>query len=430
MSPLARLLLAEGHGVSGSDRGHDRGLSPEKFAALKAAGARLYPQDGSGLDQKTVALVVSSAIEETIPDVVAARRLKIPIVKRAEVLARMVNARRGIAVGGTSGKSTVTGMVASILLHAGLDPWVMNGGVMTGLGNALAGGGDLFVSEVDESDGSIALFNPAVSVVTNITLDHKPLAELRPLFRDFLGRASLGAVVNLDDPEAAALKGAHANTATFSLSDPAADLVAENIIPAPDGITFSTGGVKMRLCVPGHHNVSNALAALAAAQLCGVSLERAAEGLAQFRGIARRLETVGTAGGVTVIDDFAHNPDKIRASLSALREFPGRLWIVFQPHGYGPLRMMMTELAGAFHDGLTAEDRLLLLPVHDAGGSADRSVSSADLAAAVPGSKVFGSRDEAAAFLKAHAKAGDRIVVMGARDDTLADYARNLSGLF
>ncbi|QQG35590.1 MAG: UDP-N-acetylmuramate--alanine ligase [Micavibrio aeruginosavorus] len=441
MSALALALISEGHVVKGSDRSHDQGHSPDKFKALADAGVVIYPQDGSGIDASVSTLVVSSAIEESIPDVKAARALNIPIQKRAELLAEIFNSRRGIAVGGTSGKSTVTGMLGHILNQAGLDATVINGATMMnavaqgaqGLGNAVIGKSGIIVIEADESDGSIALYQPAISVLTNITLDHKPVDQIRPLFIDFLKKAKEGAVVNLDDPEASCLTAENPQrTVTFSHSNKAATLFADNIVYGADEVRFrvsegqGVGSVNVILPVPGRHNVENALTAMGAARMAGVPLADCALALSSFKGVKRRLEFVGRAHDISVIDDFAHNPDKIAASLSALRQTPGRLIVIFQPHGFGPMKMMRREIVESFVRGMAANDVLLMPDIYYAGGTAQKDISSADLINDVTSggrmARHLPTRDLIRDFIRAEARKDDRIVVMGARDDTLTDF--------
>jgi UDP-N-acetylmuramate--alanine ligase len=311
-------------------------------------------------------LVTSAAVEETVPDVQAARRLGAEHLTRPQLLARLFNAApTGIAVGGTSGKSTVTGMIGWIFHALGKQPTVMNGAVMknfvtadTPFASALVGGGDLFVSEVDESDGSIALYEPRIAVLNNVTLDHKEMDELRRLFRDFVSRAET-AVLNLDDPETA-LIAAHVQPGkriTIGFA-PGADLAGSAVEEQPHGIAFDaalrrTGEtVRVQLGVPGKHNASNALAALAAVHAAGVGLGEAAQALSGFNGLRRRLELVGTRRDISVIDDFGHNPDKIAATLDTLHAFPGRLLVFFQPHGYGPLRTLRDPLIETFAEKL------------------------------------------------------------------------------
>jgi UDP-N-acetylmuramate--alanine ligase len=442
MLPLALILRGHGAIVAGSDRALDQGRTAAKFEFLKARGIALYPQDGSGVASAAQTVVISAAVEDTVPDVVAARRLGAALVTRAELLAQLFNAApQSIGVAGTSGKSTVTGMIGWMLTDLGRDPTIMNGAVMKNFAGADApfasarvGASGLFVSEVDESDGSIARYTPDIAVVNNISLDHKTMDELRTLFADFVTKARI-AILNLDTPETAALISRAAQAVTYSLSSADADLRAENLLPAPDGIGLDLiagngDSIPMRLQVPGEHNVANALAALGVAHALDIPLTDAVRALERFTGIRRRLEIVGTARGITVIDDFAHNPDKIAATLRTLHAFPGRLLVMFQPHGFGPLHKMRHEFIAGFARDLAAQDILLMPEPVYYGGTAERTVSSEDIARGV---REAGRQAEALATragcgerLLEFAQTGDRIVVMGARDDTLATFAADL----
>jgi UDP-N-acetylmuramate--alanine ligase len=442
MLPLASILRASGAKVAGSDRSLDVGRSAPKFDYLRSLGIQLFPQDGSGL-QPGMTLVTSAAVEETVPDVLRAHELDVPHLRRPELLAQLLNAaHHSIAIGGTSGKSTVTGMVGWILHAAHRQPTVMNGAVMKNFvtpsapfASALVGDPELFVSEVDESDGSIALYKPEVAVLTNISLDHKELVELRGLFAGFLA-ASRKAVLNLDDPETRALAEAlpGEKLVGYGFDSPGADFAGRNLQLLPGGVSFDVDhGDKrhqVRLKLPGRHNASNGLAAIAAARQLGVPVAEAAAALGRFEGLRRRLEMVGEAGGVTVIDDFAHNPDKIDATLATMRAQPGRVLILFQPHGYGPIAKMGDQLAESFANGMGVEDRLYLPdPVYQ-GGTVERTRGSdwlADQIRArggnaehVPERAAIGDK------LVGEARPGDRILIMGARDDTLAEFAREL----
>jgi UDP-N-acetylmuramate--alanine ligase len=431
--------------VEGSDRALDQGRNTERFDYLRARGVTLHPQDGSGVRRSEQIVVTSTAVEETVPDVQAARRVGATLITRAQLLAELFNrAGQGVGVAGTSGKSTTVGMIGWILHRAGRSPTIMNGADMknfTGAGSPIAsarvGDGDTFVSEVDESDGSIAFFEPRVAVVNNISLDHKSLDELRALFRGFIAKARTP-VLNLDNAETAAiatdLKPGQA--VTYSLNGVQADLRASAPVRSPTGIGFKvtahdTGEtVKVALQVPGLHNMANALAALSAAKACGVGLAEAAAHLGEFSGIRRRLEVVGTANGVTVIDDFAHNPDKISATLETMHAFPGRLLLMFQPHGYGPIRLMRNALVDCFAAGMREEDVLVMPEPVYFGGTVDRSVGSRDLVGDIErsGRKAFAFADRSACGdeLVQLARNGDRIVIMGARDDSLSQFAREL----
>ena len=445
MLPLATILAGRGAIVEGSDRGLDQGRVPAKFDSLIARGIRLHPQDGSGIVSAEQIVVASAAVEDTVADIVAATRLGCARMSRAELLSALFNASElPIGIAGTSGKSTVTGMIGWILHAAGRDPTVMNGAVMKNFAapdapfaSALVGanrkeGGDAFVSEVDESDGSIARYVPRVAVLNNVSLDHKALDELRRLFADFAGKAEV-VVANVGDAETAALVAGMANVVTVAV-EAEADLRAENLVPEPFAISFELvarlpfGAGEMRrhvrLAVPGRHNVANALAAIAAVAAAGIPPEQAVEAIGGFTGLRRRFDFVGAAGGVAVIDDFGHNPDKIAATLDTLHAFPGALRVLFQPHGYGPLKVMRRELVESLARQLRPEDLIVLPdPVYH-GGTVTREVTSADivadLVAAGCDARHVADRAEAAALLVAEARLGDRIVVMGARDDTLS----------
>lgn len=439
MLPLALIVQGRGAAVAGSDRTLDQGRLAPKFEFLRQRGIALFPQDGSGLAGADQIVVASAAVEESVPDIVRAKAIGAQRLSRPQLLADLFNgAALPIAVGGTSGKSTVTGMIGWILHSCGRDPTVMNGAVMKNFvsaqapfASALVGNGDAFVSEVDESDGSIALYRPKIAVLNNITLDHKSLDELRRLFGDFAMKAET-VVLNLDDDETRLLAAAlpAQKLATYSFVDESAGLVGSDVAEEPWAISFKANGVPVRLRIPGRHNAENALAALAAARAAGITLEEAAAALAGFTGLRRRFEKVGEANGVTVIDDFGHNPDKIAATLRTLHAFPGRLLVLFQPHGYGPLKTMKDELIATFAAGLAPGDLLVLTAPVYYGGTTDRSVGSADIVAGVSergrDAEHIPDRAEAARRLTALARPGDRIVVMGARDDTLTQLAEEM----
>jgi UDP-N-acetylmuramate--alanine ligase len=445
MMPLALIVQGRGGRVAGSDRTLDQGKLAAKFDFLRERGIPLFPQDGSGLTDADQIFVATAAIEDQVPDARRARELGARRLSRAELLAQLFNAaENGVAVGGTSGKSTVTGMIGWILHALGRRPTVMNGAVMKDFvrpeqpfASALVGDGPDFVSEVDESDGSITLYRPKVAVLNNVSLDHKSLDELRHLFRDFAGK-SQRVVVNLDDDEARLLAAALQadKLVTYALDEPEADLIGSNLREQPYAVSFNVSdrrsgeAARLRLQVPGRHNAANALAAIAAVGELGVPLGQAAEALARFTGLGRRFEKVGEAGGVTVIDYFGHNPDKIAATLRTLHAFPGRLLIFFQPHGFGPLHSMGAELAATFTEEMAPDDVLLMPdPVYH-GGTTDMSISSAVVTDAVCArarqAEHLSDRAACGERLLALARPGDRIIVMGARDDTLTQFAEEL----
>src|SRR5262245_36384069 len=423
MAPLAQLAASLGASVTGSDRNLDRGVDLPVFHSLRASGVTLVPQDGSGVDPGLDAMIHSTAVETSNPDFQQAEASGVARIRRGSFLARIASGRRSLAVAGTSGKSTVTALIAHILVQEGLDPWFLGGGPAVDLEGALPpgsfrpGGSDWFVVETDESDGSVSEFEPAVATLTNLSRDHREIEETARHFGRLLEQTRERAVVHVGDPELQRvplpealpfLKVAVDGAQTWA----SPDLVARAIRLEPAAVRFLVRDVEVYVPFPGGLTVENALLAIASATAAGVPLERAAEATATFAGVRRRLERVGSQRGIEVYDDFAHNPIKIRAALEALR-ITGALWVYYQPHGYGPTRFFASQLIDAFRLGLGRNDHLLLAPIYDAGGTADRSIRSEDLAeplrAAAVSVEVPATRDEALERLVAGARPGDRI---------------------
>ncbi len=446
MLPLAQILHGRGSLVEGSDRSNDQGRTPEKFAALERQGFVLHPQDGSGIVGGEQVLVASAAVEDDVPEIGRAKELGCLRLSRAELNSILFNTSgAGLAVAGTSGKSTVTGMLGWILHACDRDPTIMNGAVMKNFvspdrpyASAVVGGQSLYVSEVDESDGSIALYRPAVGVLLNVSLDHKSMEELRQLFGDYLARSRI-AVINADDPEALALLPHAKEVITFGVEQEKAQIgvVAGSIAEAPMRqaalIADRHHGTEhaLTLALPGRHNLANALAAIAAAAAAGIPVGHAVAALTGFEGLARRFDIVGTsASTVTVIDDFGHNPEKCAATLRTLKAHPGRVLAFFQPHGYGPLLQMGEQLAETFARELDGDDRTFLCDPVYFGGTVDRSEGSQRIVRLIGEAggraEYIPSRDAVGDRIAEIARPGDRIVIMGARDDTLSTFARDL----
>lgn len=441
MLPLAMLLRARGASVEGSDRAFDQGRLPELRDQIAAAGIRLHPQDGSGMRSPGQTLVTSSAVEAGIPDVIAASRVGAKRMIRAELLAEIANAADvSVGIAGTSGKSTTTAMLAHVLVGRGQDPAVVNGARMLTIRDeadrscAWRDGEGAFVCEVDESDGSIALYAPSVGVILNISEDHKSMDELERLFGGYARRCG-HVILGIDSAPVADLASSLA-PGHATLIGRGGDLWAEEIIADGGAVSaevVSGDGerVALRLPVIGRFNIANALAALAAARHLGVQLDDGAAALADFRGTARRLQSLGIAGGVAVIDDFAHNPDKIAASIGALTEQYDRLHLFYQPHGYGPLAAFRKLYEDAFAGSLRSSDRLFVSEPAYFGGTVRRTDDArtlvANLAARGLQARHVAAREEFADGLGT-VRSGDAVVVMGARDDTLTEFACRILG--
>jgi UDP-N-acetylmuramate--alanine ligase len=419
MSPLAELLLALGYEVSGSDRARDAGRPPPHLAALERRGLRLAPQDGSGVAPGLLGVAVSTAIESDNPDLAAAGRFGVPVVHRARLLADLARGRTCVAVAGTAGKTTVTAMLGWLLEQAGLDPTVFAGGAVLNwvrpdsTGCVRVGRAGPWVLEVDESDRSLLEFRPDWAVITNISQDHFQLDEVERLFRQFAGQVGRGIVGCLGSPSNAEL--------------------FEGLAPRllRDGIRFMFRGREVRLGMLGVHNARNAIQALALAERLGADPAAAVRALAAFRGVARRLEIVGRAHGITVVDDYAHNPAKIRAGWEALAAGHARVLGVWRPHGFGPLALMADDLESVLAGIMRPDDALLLLPVYYAGGTANRTMTSNDFAARLArrGLRVEAMPDAVSverAILE-RASPGEAVLVMGARDPDLPVLARRLA---
>lgn len=390
MSALAEALVSLGDSVSGADRivgSAPCELWPASIMRLKARGVDVFPDDGSGVDGAD-RVVVSTAIEEGNPGLAKARALGIPVVHRAAALAGALSPFKLVAVAGTCGKSTVTAMLAHVLRACGMDPFAVNGAAVVGWnGSTLPGKGEYAVAEVDESDRSLTAFRPYAAVITNSSSDHYSKEEMDSVFDDFV-------------------KGVEG--------------------PVIDGrkVRFEADS-----SLPGAHNRQNAGLALAMAEALGADGEAARAALLDFPGVERRMQLVGTCSGAEVYDDYAHNPEKLRAMITTLQERHGKgVAVLWRPHGYGPLRKMLDALAEMFADVMRPQDRLFLLPVYDAGGTADRSVNSDALAAKVAGSVLVGTPDEAVALLGSSAPAFGAIAVAGARDPGLPVMAKRLAG--
>ncbi len=438
MSALAQIAAMdrlkggnEGLAVSGSDRDFDRGRNLEVKAALEKLGIKIYPQDGSGVNEDTSELALSTAIEDTNPEVVKAGELGLKISHRSELLSGQVNRFDTIAVAGTSGKSTAAAMLFCVLEAAGLGPSIITGGALGALkergliGNAFRGSGKILVVEADESDGTIVRYRPKTGLLLNISKDHKDISELNKIFTEFAGNCGRLLVNAEDAPAAALLPGAE----KFGFST--GDWKVTAIKAGPFSSAFKINGVDFSLPAPGRYNIENALAACAAAAVYGVSLEAAAAGLRAFRGVERRFVLVGEKGGVTVIDDYAHNPAKISALLGALHQAGGRrVLAVYQPHGFTPTRHLKAELIESFVSGLNRGDILIMPEIYYAGGTAKKDISSKDIADAVAlkghEAVFFEDRSKIPAAVSALAGPGDIIAVMGARDATLAGFAAKI----
>jgi len=437
MSSLAQVLKLSGYEVRGSDRNFDLGRDLHTKQAMEKMGIAIFPQDGSGIADDLEWLCASTAVEDTIPDIKVAKQKNIPIKTRPQLLSEIFNDYKyGIAVGGTSGKTTTTAMIGFILDKAGRNPCMINGGLLrdyedtSAISNMIYNKGNICVVEADESNGSIDLYNPYIAVITNISEDHKTIEELMTMFQNFANRASRSIIIN-DDYDLCRKLVHNKPCLTFSTKNNDADFYATDIKPLLGGTKYDFNGTTYTLNLIGEFNVANALAAIAACSEMGIDTHTAATILQNFHGTKRRLEIIGKKKDITVIDDFAHNPDKVKSSVRALRQYDGRLIIMFQPHGFGPMRALGKKIMAEFVNNMNADDILIMPEIFFVGGTVTKDISSADLinyAHLLGKQNAYFVADKAAASAKILelAQSGDRIVIMGARDNSLTDLCKQL----
>ncbi len=443
MSGIAEIMLKIGYSVQGSDA-----KASANTERLEKLGARIFiGHDAAHIGDGVSAVVYSTAVKATNPEMMVARERRIPLVRRAEMLAELMRLQFSIAVGGTHGKTTTTSMVAAILDAGGLDPTVVNGGIINAYGtNAKVGDGDWIVVEADESDGSFLRLKSTVAIVTNIDPEHLDhygdFDGVRKAFVDFVENIPFYgfAAVCLDHPEVQRLVASIDNRRLVTYGvNPQAMVRADNVEMNPDGCRFDvviqpqglaaadepvriTG---LHLPMAGWHNVANALAAIAVARELDVSDEAIRAGLAGFGGVRRRFTTTGVVGGVRIVDDYGHHPVEIAAVLKAARQVAeGRVIAVVQPHRFTRLRDLMEEFSTCFSDA----DAVFVADVYAAG---ETPIEGVDKLALVEGIRRFGHRSVQAlesvealpGVIAAEAKDGDLVVLLGAGDITQWAYA-------
>src|SRR5512133_215522 len=434
MSAIAQYMQGIGFQVSGSDRlfGPDnKMLIQEQFESL---GIHCHSQDGSVITTETEVVVISTAIEETNVEYRKALELGIPVMKRSELLAAISKLRRTIAVGGTSGKSTTTAMIFHILQENGYSPSLMTGAGLTSLqkqglpGNAWVGKSDWLVIESDESDGSIVNYYPEISVLLNVDRDHKELDELMQLFSTFRDHTHGTFIVNHDHVMISQLSRDSKNDfgTQGTIGYKGKDFVQDGF-----RIRFTLNEVPFTIPALGRHNMENAMAAATVAGAVGIELKSSAAALESYTGIYRRTQLVGQINGVSVIDDFAHNPSEVAAAIKACQERSSRVFAWFQPHGYGPLRFFHQELAEKIPQVLRHDDYFLMSEVYYAGGTVNRDIGSDVVINAMQkqheNSLLVNDRSLLPGLLKELTRPGDIILLMGARDPSLSDFAREVT---
>ena len=433
MSAIAQYLSAAGKTITGSDRYFHPSEKNETQEKLVEEGVQCFLQDGSGIDEQTQVIVISTAIEESNVEIQKARSLSIPIIKRAELLSLIVQEKRTVAIGGTSGKSTTTAMLFDILDFAGLEPSIISGAGLVRLqeegkiGNAQLGKGDLLVIEADESDGSIVNYHPEIGVLLNIDKDHKEISELEELFEIFKSHCQTF-IVNASQEVTAAFSQNRNND--FSSTDADAQYKATGFVQTGLNISFFINHIPFTLNAIGKHNMENVLAAVTVANKLGVSLEICSKAIAKYKGIYRRNQVLGKKNNVWVIDDYAHNPAKVAAAIIGVQPLAKKVIAWFQPHGYGPTRFLKNDFIESISKALRPQDEIWMSEIFYAGGTAIKDISANDLIQMIkithPNAYFLEDRNYLVHTLRPHFTDDCVLLLMGARDPSLDVFAKSV----
>lgn len=430
MSALAAFVAEHGAVVWGSDRNYDIEPNHKLYRMLKSKGISLAPQNGSGLDKSFDLVVFSTAVEPDHPEALRAKELALETTLRPDFLAGIINSFNSIAVSGTNGKSTTAGMLAFMMRELGMRPNYVGGGrvkqfqTQSNPGNSLSGGSDLLVAEACESDGSIVQYHPAISLISNLSLDHNRIDETEAMFLTLAENTRCSVVVNADDPN---LKAALPQASLTYGIGKKSDVMAYDIVMHGFSSKFKIEDVSFETKLPGRHNLYNALAAVAVLKLLDIPLAAMVNPLSDFRGIDRRFDIHLDKDGFLVVDDYAHNPQKIAALMQTVSAERGKTCYIFQPHGFGPTRLLKNGYVQTFRSFMRKEDQLFILPIYYAGGDVHRDISSEDLVSPLRNSgyaaEVLPSRND----LYDRLEEWSTFIVFGARDESLSDLAQGIA---
>jgi len=434
MSALAQFLRFQGLTVSGSDRFHESEDTAFIRRSLEGLGCTIAVQDGSGLGPDVDVVCVSTAIEDSNPDIAAAHARGIPIIHRSDLLNAVMDTKRSIAVAGTSGKSTVTAMIFEFLAVCDQSPSLISGAALRRLekegsiGNAFGGGSDILVVEADESDGTLVKYRPEATVILNVSKDHKSVDEITALFKTLISR-SVWTASNAEDEVLAALPAdvrfGRTSNATWR---------TEQEETLPTSVKLCRNGYEYVLPLPGEHNLENLRAALCVCEHFKCEPSALVAAVRNYEGVARRFAVTSTQQNVVVVDDFAHNPAKIAAVVRASRGLSERVIAVYQPHGFGPTRFLKNDYIETFRTAFQQGDSLYLLPIYYAGGTAQKDISSEDIIKGLGPvqfkATAVADRNELLVGLKADVVPKDCVLLMGARDPSLPGLAKKIVDLF
>jgi len=430
VSAIASFMADKGHIIAGSDRAFDSDPGHPLKKTLQSRGIAIVPQDGSGIDNSFDFAVFSTAVEPDRPEFLRARALGIPVKTRPEYLAEITASFNTIAVSGTSGKSTAAGMLAFLMSRLGLNPNFIAGGRVkqfkssSNPGNSLTGDSGYLIIEACEADGSIINYRPEHSSILNLSLDHNPVHKTAEMFETLMKNTRNRVIVNADDEN---LRGiTDRDSITFSIHSPS-DYRADAVVYRSFSTDFSLHETRFSLSLPGKHNLYNALSCIALLLEIGVSPNAIKAVLPEFQGIDRRFDVHLNNRKRLVIDDYAHNPHKISSLMQTAKKLRRKICYIFQPHGFGPTRLMKKEYIEVFTKNLRDSDHLILLPIFYVGGTASKDISSHDLANGIraggKSAEVVKHREDILKRLDEH----QNYIIFGARDETLSDLAKEIA---
>lgn len=434
MSAIAQYLKGIGKEVAGSDRYFHPNEFNKTKEQLENEGINCFLQDGSGITEKTDVIVASTAIEDTVLEIVKAKKLGIPILRRSELLAMIAKSKKTIAIAGTSGKSTTSAMLYQILLDANYEPSIISGAGLTSIikegkiGNAAVGKGGWLIIEADESDGSVVQYHPEIGVLLNIDKDHQEIDELIELFSIFKNNTKSLFIVNQSNTLAKTLSAK--SEVDFAFEDRNVGYSAENFEQTGFQINFSVHGQKFEMNSIGQHSAENATAAIAVAHQIGIDLKTCAESLKKYEGIYRRHQILGEKNGIWVIDDYAHNPAKCAASIKAVQPLAKKVVAWFQPHGYKPTRFLKADFINEISEALRPQDEIYMSEIFYAGGTAEKDISANDLILGIKerdkNAYFIEDRNNLLEVLRPELTEGTVLLLMGARDPSLEEFCKNL----
>ncbi|MFQ3573000.1 MAG: Mur ligase family protein [Thermodesulfovibrionales bacterium] len=433
-SALAFFYAKKGFLVSGSDRLFDKNPDHSLLNVFRNNNIMIFPQDGSGIEAETDTFVFSTAVEDNNPDILKAKRLGIKMMTRPEFLSQMVKQYKTVAIAGTSGKSTTSSMLAFLMYELGLKPNFIGGGRMRHskthpqdekcniTTNYLIGDSDILIIEACESDGSIVNYFPESTILLNLDLDHHKIEDTKRMFERLIENTDGKVLYNADDKNLNFVES-YPRSRRFALMQ-SSDYTPRDMVFEGFGSRFRIRDVEFKISLPGRHNLINALACITYLSDAGIDLRSIAGVIHKFSGVERRFDIYLDDHRGFVVDDYAHNPHKISFLMETISMLKDRVCYVFQPHGYGPTRLMKDGYIETFCKHLRNEDILLILPIYYAGGSASKDISSKDLSDAISKTgkvaRSLTSREEVLNMSQTY----KNFVVFGARDDTLADLAK------